>query len=134
VTRHAVSSALKPDQIKQKRILLRLQVQAPMLVAAEKLALRSDALAFRQMHAAMGAAHHIFACGGRCLILLLFPAQVFSYCPENQHGKEGKKYQSTQDNYLRCRIKIGRGERIRTSDSCVPNAVLYQAELHPEND
>ena len=25
----------------------------------------------------------------------------------------------------------GRGERIRTSDSCVPNAVLYQAELHP---
>ena len=26
---------------------------------------------------------------------------------------------------------IGRGERIRTSDSCVPNAVLYQAELHP---
>jgi hypothetical protein len=28
----------------------------------------------------------------------------------------------------------GRGERIRTSDSCVPNAVLYQAELHPEDD
>ncbi len=28
--------------------------------------------------------------------------------------------------------QFGRGERIRTSDSCVPNAVLYQAELHPE--
>ena len=28
--------------------------------------------------------------------------------------------------------EIGRGERVRTSDSCVPNAVLYQAELHPE--
>ena len=27
---------------------------------------------------------------------------------------------------------IGRGERIRTSDSCVPNAVLYQTELHPD--
>ena len=27
---------------------------------------------------------------------------------------------------------IGRGERIRTSDSCVPNAVLYQAELRPD--
>ena len=27
---------------------------------------------------------------------------------------------------------IGRGERVRTSDSCVPNAVLYQAELHPD--
>lgn len=24
----------------------------------------------------------------------------------------------------------GRSERIRTSDTCVPNAVLYQAELH----
>jgi hypothetical protein len=30
------------------------------------------------------------------------------------------------------REKDGRGERIRTSDSCVPNAVLYQAELHPD--
>ena len=28
--------------------------------------------------------------------------------------------------------EFGRGERIRTSDSCVPNAVLYQAELHPD--
>ena len=29
---------------------------------------------------------------------------------------------------------VGRGERIRTSDSCVPNAVLYQAELHPDGE
>lgn len=28
-------------------------------------------------------------------------------------------------------LKSGRGERIRTSDSYVPNVVLYQAELHP---
>ena len=28
--------------------------------------------------------------------------------------------------------KPGRGERIRTSDSYVPNVVLYQAELHPD--
>ena len=28
--------------------------------------------------------------------------------------------------------KVGRGDWIRTSDTCVPNAVLYQAELHPE--
>ena len=26
----------------------------------------------------------------------------------------------------------GRGERIRTSDSYVPNVVLYQAELRPD--
>src|SRR5467141_2729467 len=30
--------------------------------------------------------------------------------------------------------EAGRGDWIRTSDSCVPNAVLYQAELHPEPD
>ena len=29
-------------------------------------------------------------------------------------------------------LESGRGERIRTSDSYVPNVVLYQAELHPE--
>jgi hypothetical protein len=27
----------------------------------------------------------------------------------------------------------GRGERIRTSGPCLPKAVLYQAELHPDN-
>ena len=27
---------------------------------------------------------------------------------------------------------IGRGEKIRTSGPCLPKAVLYQAELHPE--
>lgn len=34
--------------------------------------------------------------------------------------------------YGSIKVAIGRGERIRTSDTCVPNAVLYQAELHPE--
>jgi hypothetical protein len=29
-------------------------------------------------------------------------------------------------------IKIGRGEKIRTSGPCLPKAVLYQAELHPD--
>ena len=28
-------------------------------------------------------------------------------------------------------LQNGRGERIRTSGPCVPNAMLYQAELHP---
>lgn len=27
---------------------------------------------------------------------------------------------------------IGRSERIRTSDPCLPKAVLYQAELHSD--
>ena len=27
---------------------------------------------------------------------------------------------------------VGRGEKIRTSGPCLPKAVLYQAELHPE--
>lgn len=29
-------------------------------------------------------------------------------------------------------MEYGRGDMIRTCDSCVPNAVLYQAELHPD--
>ncbi|MFM1940993.1 MAG: hypothetical protein RLY32_2735 [Pseudomonadota bacterium] len=29
-------------------------------------------------------------------------------------------------------VNLGRGERIRTSGLCVPNAALYQAKLHPE--
>jgi hypothetical protein len=29
--------------------------------------------------------------------------------------------------------KVGRGERIRTSDPSVPNRVLYQAEPRPDN-
>ena len=31
-------------------------------------------------------------------------------------------------------IKSGRGERIRTFDTLVPNQVLYQTELHPESE
>ncbi len=30
------------------------------------------------------------------------------------------------------RIGFGRDERIRTFGLCVPNAALYQAELHPD--
>jgi hypothetical protein len=45
---------------------------------------------------------------------------------------------SPYENFLYCafhcaaRFFVGRGERIRTSDPCVPNAVLYQAEPHPD--
>lgn len=35
------------------------------------------------------------------------------------------------DHYLTF-VVFGRGKRIRTSDPCVPNAVLYQAELFPD--
>ena len=31
-------------------------------------------------------------------------------------------------------MRIGRGERIRTSGPYVPNVVLYQTELHPDFD
>ncbi len=34
--------------------------------------------------------------------------------------------------YLINQEKTGRGEKIRTSGPCLPKAVLYQAELHPE--
>ena len=38
------------------------------------------------------------------------------------------------DLMLYAAMYCGRGERIRTSDSCVPNAVLYQAELRPDRN
>ncbi len=34
--------------------------------------------------------------------------------------------------YLTNQEKTGRGEKIRTSGPCLPKAVLYQAELHPD--
>ena len=35
-------------------------------------------------------------------------------------------------NFMIPREFLGRGKRIRTSGPCVPNAVLYQAELFPD--
>ena len=35
-------------------------------------------------------------------------------------------------NLLKLRGYYGRGERIWTSGPCLPKAVLYQAELHPD--
>ncbi len=34
--------------------------------------------------------------------------------------------------FSRSPFHVGRSDRIRTCDPCVPNAVLYQAELHSE--
>ncbi len=47
-------------------------------------------------------------------------------------GKNQKKrgYGKSRSPFLS--KKIGRGERIRTSDPRVPNAVLYQAEPRPD--
>jgi predicted transposase YdaD len=66
-----VQTLLQPISFKSDR-LLALQVQTTMLVATEKLVFRKNAFAFRQMHAAMGAAHHIFAFDRRRLFLSLF--------------------------------------------------------------
>jgi hypothetical protein len=43
----------------------------------------------------------------------------------------GTKRFSSEDSDLKAVEKIGRGERIRTSDPLVPNQVLYQAEPRP---
>ncbi len=49
-------------------------------------------------------------------------------------GWGGKRFPGLLCNQLKGNNVFGRGERIRTSGSCVPNAVLYQAELHPVTD
>jgi hypothetical protein len=43
-------------------------------------------------------------------------------------GCLGKSYEKVTTEL----VKIGRGERIRTSDPSVPNRVLYQAEPRPD--
>ena len=47
-------------------------------------------------------------------------------------SRTGRRWSHYSQPHAVVRPVVGRGERIRTSDSCVPNAVLYQAELHPE--
>ena len=53
--------------------------------------------------------------------------RTLSYIPEKR-----KAARRPWQRRLMMRRKIGRGERIRTSDSYVPNVVLYQAELRPD--
>jgi hypothetical protein len=54
------------------RVNLLLQMQAPMLVATKKFAIGEHAFAFRQMHTAMNATHHILAFNGRRLFMRFF--------------------------------------------------------------
>ena len=66
-----------------------------------------------------GTAHgHPRPQGGHCTDVHMCPtsSEAERICERVLHGSRG-----------------GRGERIRTSDTCVPNAVLYQAELHPDD-
>lgn len=58
-------------------------MQAAVLIAAEKLALAGDALAFRQVYAAVCAAHHVFAPAGARLLPVLNAAAVAPENPEN---------------------------------------------------
>ena len=100
------------------------------------------ALAARQMHAAMLATHHVL--GDRRARRVIARNATGGTFPGTHQARANTKM--IRSNLLTCSpanrciatgsVKVfdrnGRGERIRTSDSCVPNAVLYQAELHPD--
>ena len=121
-----------------------------------------DALAARKVHATFGTAHHVFRVATRAARLPVFlvgfqypveqrkyrkqqekfrqagypPAEVALVCRNaplrsSRLWRSRRRTQMAVSGCATCK-KIGRGERIRTSDSCVPNAVLYQAELHPD--
>ena len=53
---------------------------------------------------------------------------------ENERGVRGQREGGPEEMGLRGKgpEKNGRGDWIRTSDSCLPKTVLYQAELHPD--
>jgi hypothetical protein len=123
--------------------------------------IRLQAFAARKMHPAFRATHHVFGTLHRLVRAMLDLALVALEYPKSQSKPDDEKEDLGQAavRYLmlalvcrkarrassgfhpgcnlcesrEMRIKDdGRGERIRTSDSCVPNAVLYQAELHPD--
>ena len=62
--------------------------------------------------------------------------------PDDESTKRGRQAKEVNENEKAFKLLSlkafsifnGRGERIRTSDSCVPNAVLYQAELRPDRN
>ena len=111
-----------------------------MLIRAKKFVLAEDRLAARQMHTAMHTTHHIFAGLGARSAVLLNAAAIILEDAVNDPSGQSQKYQFDQHHLAppdeapqisSFGLGIGRGERIRTSGLCVPNAALYQAKLHP---
>src|SRR5258708_3749138 len=118
-----------------------------MLFAAIEVAAGGNGFTGRQMHAADTASNHVFAvlrwavlrraglrCGGvRWSRRARLPRMIAQ--EQVQHDEDGDDEEELCHANLAAQMSwIGRGERIRTSDSCVPNAVLYQAELHPDGE
>src|SRR5262249_54523388 len=123
------------------------------LAAAEHLAARCDGFALGKVHAADAAANHVFPVPavtmrggrmpGRALLGWRLAARFSAVAAEDQvddreNGRDEKELghagSGIRSDPEGTDAKVGRGERIRTSDSCVPNAVLYQAELHPDGE
>ena len=50
---------------------------------------------------------------------------------EQEKQKRSGRYKNKTPRPRGARCRYGRDGRIRTDDFCVPNAALYQAELHP---
>ena len=61
----------------------------------------------------------------RCALL----GANFDSVPISSQAQKEKGPTSCKGLFL---LELGRGEKIRTSGPCLPKAVLYQAELHPE--
>ena len=88
----------------------------------------ADRLDTREVHAAVRTLRHGLRARGRRGRL---DASIRCAHQQIDHG-EHENEQEEFSHGLSPGQKAGRGERIRTSDSCVPNAVLYQAELRPD--
>ena len=73
-----------------------LTVQALMLFAAEKFAAVEVTFAARQMHSAMGAAHHVFGHAGRWRLLARQGGAVFFQDPPGPRENQNDEQQFTQ--------------------------------------
>ena len=88
----------------------------------------AESLAKGEMDAAVGALRHCLGFGRRGWRLAASIRCAYQHHDHGKHGDEKEEF----GHGVRLPQQDGRGERIRTSDSCVPNAVLYQAELRPD--
>ncbi len=67
-----------------------------MLIGAKKLTMADDAFTARQMHAAMDAAHHVFACRAIDLPVALDAVAISRDKAVNKPDAKSKKYQFDQ--------------------------------------
>ena len=109
-----------------------------MRFGAEMFVAIDETFALRHVNAAMGAGDHALWLARRVARRTGRPFPTLLPCPP-RHGNQCEEQQVFHRGYPVFIVtnygggrESGRSDMIRTCDPCVPNAVLYQAELHSD--